>query len=125
MRLYLDKETSNTPSNEQGTFDGFELTSNKAPASIGTVAKACQTFSAGRGTAIIVVLADSRFDRLYAAFCDCLNRKYVEAGALPIVTLLYTDMGRMAETLCGFFSFQEEGTPVLATGRNVDFFCPK
>ena len=81
--------------------------------------------SAGRGTAIIVVLADSRFDRLYAAFCDCLNRKYVEAGALPIVTLLYTDMGRMAETLCGFFSFQEEGTPVLATGRNVDFFCPK
>ena len=64
------------------TFGGAELTKNKAPQRISTVSEAHSLLGGGReGVAIVVVLADSRFDDFYSRFRDYLNNKYIEAGS--------------------------------------------
>jgi len=125
VRLYLSTSTSNSPSKDKGTFEGFELAKSKPSKPITVMAEAYNILAGVGGKAITVVLADTRYNDFYSAFRDYLNSRYIESGGLPIVTLLYTDAGQMAETLCGYFTLQEEGTPVLATGRKVDFFHPK
>jgi hypothetical protein len=69
----------------EATFGGAELARNKPPQPIHTVSEAYRLLGGDQGNvAIVVVLADSRFDDFYSRFRDYLNNKYIEAGALPI-----------------------------------------
>jgi len=123
VRYYSDAQSQGPPSGQAG-FTGAELTRNNAPKQISTISHAHEVLGGGRGSAIMVILADDRFDDFYSRFRDHLNKKYIESGALPIVTLIYTDEGDAADHLLKCFRFEEEGTPVLASGSKVDFFHP-
>ncbi|MCK4247898.1 MAG: zinc ribbon domain-containing protein [Methanomicrobia archaeon] len=57
---------------------------------------------------VMVILADSRFDDLMRGYCDFLNMRYLQSGALPIVKLLYTDDLKSARNLISLYRLKEK-----------------
>jgi len=57
---------------------------------------------------VMVILADSRFDDLMHGYCNFLNMRYLQSGALPIVKLLYTDDLESARNLISLYRLKEK-----------------
>ena len=127
VRLYeTTLENVQSPLEDEGSFEGYELVSDRKPKSITVMDRIFWDLGGWSDPKpIIVVLADSRFDGFYSAFRDYLNKMYMESGNIPIVRLFCSQNGELTEKLCELFVLKDEGSPFLASERQVDFFQPE
>lgn len=125
VRLYLTDSDASQSADAEAEFDGFGLSDGDKPKPIGSIREAYDALTGGSGgMAVIAILADRRFDDFYSRFGSHLNQQYVQNGALPIVTVIRTDDGQMADSLCECFVFEGEGKPLLAPAGELSFFAP-
>ena len=124
VRLYeTTLENVQSPFEDEGSFEGEEILSGGEIKAISVMDRIFWDLGGwSESKPIIVVLADSRFDRFYSAFRDHLNKMYIESGNIPIARLFSAQNGGFVEKLCELFVLKDEGTPTLASDRQVDFF---
>jgi len=88
---------------------GFPLSSSKPAEEISNLTTAFSMLF-GEGdlpeVPVMVVLTDSRFDKVMRGYCHLLNIRYIKSGGLPIVQLVYTDDIRSAQNLTSLFSLR-------------------
>jgi hypothetical protein len=123
VRWYLAPAKNPRPA--KGACDDlFTLEAGQAPKALASLQDAMFKLGAGDNAAVVAVLADSRFNEFFSKFHQYLNKKLMDSGGLPTANLLFTDNAESAQRLLDRLSFQEEGIPTLAGGRDVDFFRP-
>ena len=88
----------------------FPLDINKPAFELHDLTGACDEIFDPMGSSekpIMVILADDRFDEIMRNYGDLLNKRYIEAGGLPIVRMIYTDDNISAISLASILDLEQ------------------